>query len=346
MAIPKGRGDCIDHDSAGIYGRRAGGESGVDAPMPDPARRTRGWARTVLLVMVAAVCLLAAVVAAAMMRVRHQRNEILPAVVHELTWRRNVSAPVLKTWQEESWIVPASGIVLREERRVIRHERRIVRTDTVWRQVPRYENVRVGTDTVRRTVEERVPVAEARVCGSRDRRDGTFQDVECAEAVPETRTRVVEELRPRYEQWATGMERRMELVPVHAEVPVYGTWYTYTLSVLDTVHLVTSGLRGQAPRWPAIPTDTAGPVTRLETYTIVLRDARGREHHDWVEPEEWSTSPLRPGQRVAVRLGSGLRPNILTRDSLLACRRWHAGEAGPPPDTLGCTPLPAEAPGP
>lgn len=316
------------------------------SPTPDRARRARGWARTVLLVGVVAVCLLAAVVAAAMMRVRHERNEVVPAVVHELTWRRNVSAPVLKTWQEESWIVPGSGVVLREERRVIRHERRIVRTDTVWRQVPRYENVRVGTDTVRRTVEERVPVAEAPTCGSRDRGNGTLEDAACAEAVPATRTRVVQELRPRYEQWATGMERRRELVPVHADVPVYGTWYTYTISVLDTVHLVTSGLRGEVPRWPAIPPDTTGPVTRLETYTIVLRDARGREHYHRVEPEEWSASPLRPGQRVAMRVGGGLRQHILPRDSLLACRRWHAREAGPPPDTLGCTPLPAEAPGP
>jgi hypothetical protein len=344
MALPADRRDCIDCPSTRIPARRASCP-GCGSP-PDRARRRRGWARTVLLVVVVAVCLLAAAVAAAMMRVRHQRNEVLPAVVQELTWRRNISAPVLKTWQEESWVVPGSGVVLREERRVIRHERRIVRTDTVWRQIPRYENVRVGTDTVRRTVEERVPVAEAPTCGSRDRGNGTLEDVACAEAVPKTRTRVVEELRPRYEQWATGMERRMQLVPVQADVPVYGTWYTYSISVLDTVHLVTSGPRGEAPRWPAIPPDTIGPVTRMETYTIVLRDARGREYSHWVKPEEWSSSPLRPGQRVALRQGSGLWPDILPRDSLPACRRWHAGDDAPPPDTLGCTPLPADAPAP
>lgn len=334
MALREGRWDCIDGSSTRI------------SPVADGVKGTHGWARTVLLVAIAAACLLAAVVAAAMRRTRHERNEVLPAVVHELTWRRNVSAPVLKTWREESWIVPNSGVVLREERRVIRHERRVLRMDTVWRVIPRYENVRVGTDTVRRTVSERVPVAEARICGSRDRGNGAVEDVACAEAVPETRTRVVQELRPRYERWATGTERRMELVPVEADVPVYGTWYTYTISVLDTVHLVASGLRGEVPRWPALPADTTGPVTRLETYTIVLRDARGDEHFQWVEPEEWSASPLRPGQRVAVRVGRGFRPHILPRDSLLACRRWHAGRAGPPPDTLGCTPLPAEAPAP
>ncbi|HYW12973.1 MAG TPA: hypothetical protein VE871_13525, partial [Longimicrobium sp.] len=60
--------------------------------------------------------------------------------------------------------------------------------------------------------------------------------------------------------------------------------------------------------------------------------------------EPHSCGSFRAGQRLATwnyAYYSG-RPALLPADSLAACVRWHAGtEPGnPPPDSLGCSPLP------
>lgn len=67
-----------------------------------------------------------------------------------------------------------------------------------------------------------------------------------------------------------------------------------------------------------------------------LRDNRGSSHHQYVANDAWPTRYV-PGQRVALRLRHDFTYDVMPRDSLPACRLWHAGEAGPPPDTLGCT---------
>ena len=298
-----------------------------------------------LLLGIAAVCLLPIAIVVGIIRGQEREEEVLPAVVKGLWWERAITIPFLELSAGEGWTVPDSAEVLAREQRVRRTERVVLRVDTTWRTVPRWEQVLERVDTVERTVSEEVRTGtETRVCGSRDLGNGYFEDVECREPVYETRTRTETDIIPRYRQVQVGTERRMDLNVVRGRVPVYGTWFTYRTRSWTTRDVVAWGPSDSVPAWPALPSDTLREVGRRESYWMELRDNRGWTHRQYVPKEAWPT-PYVPGQRVALRIRHDYTYDVMPRDSLPACREWYAGEAGPPPDTLGCTVL-AERPHP
>jgi hypothetical protein len=269
------------------------------------------------------------------------RTQIVPARITELTWERTVWFRELHERTDEGWTLPDSARVLQRERRLQRTEHRLVRVDTTWTAVPLHRTAQDGVDTVTRTVEDRVQTGtRMAVCGTRDLGNGYFEDVECSTPVYETRTRTVQELVPRYTTVPDGTEQRMRLREVHENVPVYATWYRYAAREWRNRYVRARGPSDSARAWPALPSDTLREAEREEHLQVVIRDARGIEHERFVR--EWEAfTRLRVGQPIALRIGRGSRLgelDLLPRDSLPACRRWHAGKGRPPPDSLGCTP--------
>jgi hypothetical protein len=298
-----------------------------------------------ILLGILAVCVLPVAIVVGITLGQEGEEDVLPAVVENLWWERAITIPFVEFSDGEGWTVPDSAEVLAREQRVRRTERVVLRVDTTWRTVPVWEQVLVRVDTVKSTVSEEVRTGtETRVCGSRDLGNGYFEDVECREPVYETRTRTERDIIPRYRQVQVGTERRMDLDVVHGRVPVYGTWFRYRTRAWTTRDVTRSGTLDSVPAWPELPSDTLREVRRRESFWMELRDSRGSNHQKYVPNEAWPTR-YRPGQRVALRLRHDYTYDVMPRDSLPACRRWHAGETGPPPDTLGCTIL-AERPRP
>lgn len=288
----------------------------------------------------AAVCLLLVGIALSIAAYRN-RPQIIPARVTEATWTRTIWYRELHAWTGEGWTLPDSAQVLGQERRVQRTERRVVRVDTTWSTVPVYRTVRDGADTVTRTVHDQVRTgSRTYVCGNRDLGNGYFEDIECSEPVYETRTRTVTEVVPRYTSVSAGTEQRMRLREVHGNVPVHGTWYRYRAREWRTGRVSAEGSRDSARAWPALPSDTLRETERHEGFLVVIEDARGETHFRSLY--EWEAfARYRQGQPVAMRVGRGSthqETDVVPRDSLPACRRWHAGRGDPPPDTLGCSP--------
>jgi hypothetical protein len=244
------------------------------------------------------------------------------------------------SWKGEGWTLPDSAEVLGQERRLQRTERRVVRMDTTWHSVPLYNRVREGVDTVERTVHEQVQTGTITVvCGTRDLGNGYFEDVECSEPVYETVTRQVREVVPRYVSVPAGTDRRMRLHEVHGDVPVYGTWYTYRAREWRPERVSAMGPLGTARVWPALPSDTARETERYEELLAQVHAAR--EGMVWRTVDSWDVfASYRVGQPIALRIGRGSHgrdTDLLPRDSLPACRRWHRGRGQPPPDSMGCT---------
>jgi hypothetical protein len=337
--------------AAGGVGATGGAAGGVEAaggatavPAKAIPRNHRRASRNILLG-IAAVCLLPVAIVAGITLGQEREEEVLPAVVENLWWERAITIPFVEFSDGEGWTVPDSAEILAREQRVRRTERVVLRVDTTWRTVPVWEQVLERVDTVERTVSEEVRTGtEIRVCGSRDLGNGYFEDVECREPVYETRTRTETDIIPRYRQVQAGTERRMDLDVVHGRVPVYGTWFRYRTRAWTTREVTRQGTLDSVPAWPELPSDTLREVRRRESFWMELRDNRGSNHQKYVPDEAWPPKYV-PGQRIALRLRHDYGYDVMPRDSLPACRRWHAGETGPPPDTLGCTTL-AERPRP
>ena len=269
--------------------------------------------------------------------------DLRPAVVEGKRWARSVVVEQRRMVDGEGWEVPDSADVVRRERRFHHEGSEVVGHRTVTRQVPRTERVQDGVETRTRQVEERVRTGtRSYVCGQRDLGNGYFEDVQCQEPVYETRTRTETYQEPRYRE-VTRQETVTETVPVTRPVPVYRTWYTWRAPrwvPADTLHA-----RGDTTR-PAWPDSALGDGRRrgrrTERYTLVVREGRARlTLHTYLG--EWHR--LRVGQRVALRhttAGDSAHTVILPADSLFECRRWHRDRRRPPPDSLGCSPLPPE----
>ncbi|HEX9939213.1 MAG TPA: hypothetical protein VGB15_18870 [Longimicrobium sp.] len=266
---------------------------------------------------------------------RYRPPEPVAAEVVGQSWRRTIILARLDTVVEGGWKVPEISRLLRTERRVHHHERAIVGYDTITREESRTYSVQDGYETVSEPTTERVATgSRTYVCGQRDLGNGYFEDRTCTEPTYETRTTTRTTQRPRYRQ-ETGSTTVTERRPIYGRRPVYAPWYVYATEQYAFVDSAVATGATLSPQWPRVERDTTGfRVFRSTRHYVNLRtaDSVRAEVTAQVDSAEWTR--YRPGTRVA------WRPNyeVLPADSLLACRRWHAGEGEPPPAGLGCSP--------
>jgi hypothetical protein len=267
-------------------------------------------------------------------------EKMVPGTVESAVWERTMWVETRSLQPGEGWELPDSAVdVVRSERQ--RGERQqLDGYRTVTRYVPYKVAVMQGYRNEERTVHDlEQSGTRTEVCGTRDRGNGYFEDVECERPVY-TSTERRETVRvPAYAD-VTRIDTITERQPVYRTVPAMATWYTYrvpTWAITDTLHLAGTGLN--EPVWP----DTAfGPGRResgrMQDYYLVVRDARGERTRLYfmLWPEVWAQ--YRPGDRVLFRGNFSKGRRIIHADSTRACRRWHAGRTRHPPDDLGCSP--------
>jgi hypothetical protein len=273
---------------------------------------------------------------------RPQPAVLVPATVADVRWERHVAIEARSLVQGAGFSLPDSAQVLRRERVVERYDSVVDGYRTETREVP---ETRVVTEYETRTrqVPEHVRVGtRTYVCGQRDLGNGYFEDRECTEPEYETRYHT-ETYEAPVRRTETYMRQVSDRIPLYRRFPVYGTRYHWRAPRWNVVR--TDTLRGDtaAPTWPE-PALTPGQRlgARGERYVVTLRRPGMPDHVFEIQPHEWGS--FRAGQRLAASDYDGYgRPILFPADSLTACVRWHRGEdpRNPPPDSLGCSPLPA-----
>lgn len=268
-------------------------------------------------------------------------TDLVPAVVESRRWERTVVVEQRRVVDGEGWELPDSARVVRQRRRVHHNDEEIVGYRSRTREVPRTERVRDGVETRTRQVEERVRTGTREyVCGQRDLGNGYFEDIECEEPVYETRTRTERYEEPSYRE-VTTYETVTEDVPVTRPRPVYQTYYTWRVPRWEVVDTLRAQGANPPPAWPDTTLRRGQRIaSRREQYTLTLRDVSGARRTLELGVLQWSG--WRPGERVALSRDAADLSTILPADSLYDCRRWHRDRKYPPPDSLGCSPLPRE----
>lgn len=275
--------------------------------------------------------------------IRSERTpEPVPAVVEAVTWYREMHVQQRTLVPGEGWELPDSAVEVARSERVREHRQEVAGHRTVRRVVPRQVQVANGFREETRTYEDRQYVGtRTYVCGQRDLGNGYFEDEECTEPEYETTTRTERVTVPVYRS-VTVYDTVAEQQPIHRQVPVMATYYTWRAPEWETVDtLRLSGTWQTPPEWPAVelkPDQREPEWARSEWYTALVRLQDGTQQRVvWHEQGSWKG--LRPGQRVALAPYGGRRSEtrLLSPDSLRACRRWHRGRGGAPPPSLGCS---------
>lgn len=194
----------------------------------------------------------------------------VPATVSDRSWERTVQVERFRTVTEEEWELPEGGRELSRERAIRRYDRVLDHYETRSRQVS--EQVQTGTETYN--------------CGTTDNGNGYFTDKTCTRPTYSTQYRTEE-----YQE------------PVYRQVPVWGTRFRYEIERWkpERVARAAGGAEG-TPAWP--DTELSGSRERegerKETYTLVFRDAEGREYTKVLPQAEWER--YRPGEPVTLRV--------------------------------------------
>lgn len=322
--------------SGSSWPRRLIGTRGAEMPL----RRRIGWT-------IAGVMGFVVLVGMVREAIPERTPGLVPGVVEAATWVRIIHLAQRSMVNGEGWELPENATVLTETRRVREHRQEVAGYQMVTRLVPRTERVVQGYREETRTYEEQGRQTGTRtwVCGSKDLGNGYFEDVECSEPEYETVTHTERVSVPIYKS-VTTVDTVREQQPIYRTVPVEATWYTWRAPRWERSEPVQlNGTWMIPPEWPALPADTTRRESwRYENYSVGVRDRDGQRWNVYME-EEAEFRKFRPGQRVALGLAGGRRSRdqVLSPDSLRACRRWHAGRGGTPPQSLGCSPRPARA---
>lgn len=242
---------------------RSGRKGGSPAPAPPPSTRRGGGFRRALRWGVGVAGIGAAVFVLTPKEV--------PATVADRSWERTVQVERFRTVVEEEWELPPGGRELGRERAIRRYDRVLDHHETRTRQVS--ERVQTGT--------------ESYTCGTVDNGNGYFTDRTCT--------------RPTYgTQYRTEEYRE----PVYRQVPVWGTRFRYEIERWKPERVArAAGGATSTPEWP--DTKLSGSRERegerKEVYTLVFRDADGKEYVEQVTQAQWEA--YEPGESVTLRVG-------------------------------------------
>lgn len=162
------------------------------------------------------------------------------ARVSDLSWSRTISIEKFMPIDDEGWSHPEDAYDI-----------------TKKRKIRSYKDVVIGTETITKTVSKRVEVGTDKVpCGQESLGNGYFEDKTCTVGV--------------YESINVPVEEEVDVVK---EVPVYDTWYSYTVNRWKAVRTVKATGGDTEPYWPEVTLgaeERQGSKGQVYSYTLQI----------------------------------------------------------------------------
>jgi hypothetical protein len=170
----------------------------------------------------------------------------------EISWKRTLDIEEYMLVEESDWSIPSGGTYISESE-----------------EIHHYNQVQVGTETVYEDVEVAVG-EESYVCGQEDMGNGYFEDVYCTETIYETQTESHEE-------------------PVYEDVPVYDTYYTYSIWRWMFIYSLDELGYDNNAFWPVFVNDDEyiRVGDSIEFYQIIVEDKKNKKHEEELEYKDW-----------------------------------------------------------